>query len=356
MAQPKRMTIREVAAAAGVSAQTVSRVLNDRPDVSPETSQRVREIIRETGYAPNMLARSLTQGRSHVLGVVAYGLDYFGPSQVVMAIERQAAELGYAIMLNLILQPETEDVDHLLDGLAARRVDGILWAIPEVGDNRSWLERVPDLPVPVILVGGMTGQPALPSIAIDNRAIGRLATDHLIEGGAKHVGIITGPSSWWEARQRLAGWRESMAAHGREIEDRLIIEGDWTVASGERAFETILECCPDIDAVFASNDPMALGILHAASCRGLRVPQDLAVVGVDNIAEGSHFLPPLTTVDQPLAQAGALAVQQLDAAIGGGGNLRTAATAVGHEMTLLEPTLIVRQSSRPLEMAGAASE
>ncbi len=346
MARSKRLTIREVAAAAGVSAQTVSRVLNDRPDVSPETSERVREVIRETGYAPNMLARSLTQGRSYVLGVVAYGLDYFGPSQVVMAIERQAAELGYAIMLNLILHPEREDVDHLLDRLAARRVDGIIWAIPEVGDNRNWLERVPDLPVPAILVGGMDGEPSLPSIAIDNESIGRVATDHLLESEPRHVGIITGPSSWWEARQRLAGWRESMNAHSRPIEKQLMVEGDWTVASGEKAFHALLNACPDIDAVFACNDPMALGFMHAAHTRGMRVPEDVAVVGVDNIPEGSHFWPPLTTVDQPLARAGALAVQKVDEAISGASDLRAAAAGLGPEKTLLEPTLIVRASSR----------
>ena len=124
MAQRQRLTIREVAAAAGVSTQTVSRVLNNRVDVAPETLLRVQEVIRETGYAPNMLARGLTQGRSHVLGVVAYGLDYFGPSRIVTAIERQAAEMGYAISLTLILEPETGDVDHVLRDPARARSTG----------------------------------------------------------------------------------------------------------------------------------------------------------------------------------------------------------------------------------------
>jgi len=115
--------------------------------------------------------------------VVAYGLDYFGPSRVLTAIERAAAERGYAIMLNLILEPETNDVDHLFSSLRARQVDGIIWAIPEVGGNRGWLRtHLAELPVPVILVGGMTGRPYLPSIAIDNAAIGCLATEHLLAG------------------------------------------------------------------------------------------------------------------------------------------------------------------------------
>jgi LacI family transcriptional regulator len=345
--QPKRLTIRDIAAAAGVSTQTVSRVLNNRPDVSPQTSERVRQVIARTGYAPNMLARSLTQGRSHVLGVVAYGLHYFGPSQVLMALERQATELGYAIMLNLILQPETSAVEHLLDGFSARQVDGVVWAIPEVGDNRSWLaSRVADLPVPVILVGGMTGQPCLASIAIDNAAIGRMATEHLLAGGARHVGIITGPMSWWEARQRLEGWRNTMRARGCPIEDCLVIEGDWTVEGGEKAFHQMLDACPDIDAVFASNDQMALGVLYAALRRGMRVPDDLSVVGVDNLAEASHFWPPLTTVHQPLGLAGEMAVRAIDTVICRSRTIPRAAE-IAPELTLLEPELIVRESSRP---------
>ncbi len=348
MAQSKRPTIRDVAAAAGVSTQTVSRVLNNRPDVSRETSERVRQVIRETGYAPNMLARSLTQGRSHVLGVVAYGLDYFGPSQVLMAIEREAAQLGYAIMLNLILEPETGAVEHLLDGFSARQVDGVIWAIPEVGGNRAALRScVAGLHLPVILVGGTTGEPCLASFAIDNYAIGRLATEHLIAGGARRVGIITGPMNWSEARQRFDGWRDTMNAHGRPIEDCLIVEGDWMVTSGERAFGEMVEACPDIDAIFASNDQTALGVLHAALCRGMRVPENLSVIGVDNIAEASHFWPPLTTVDQPLGRAGELAVKALDAAITGSGAAGRV-TEMTPESVLLEPALIVRASSRPV--------
>jgi LacI family transcriptional regulator len=346
VAQQKRLTIREVAAAAGVSTQTVSRVLNNRPDVAPETLERVQQVIRETGYAPNMLARGLTQGRSHVLGIVAYGLDYFGPSRVLTAIERQAAEYGYAIMLNLVLEPETADAADLLAGLSARQVDGIIWSIPEMGSNRAWLRtEITELLVPVILVGGMAGQPYLPSIAIDNAAIGCLATDHLLSGGARKIGIITGPPTWWEAEQRLAGWRQTLAAHGREVDETLVVEGDWTVSSGEQAMYRLFEICPDIDAVFASNDQMALGVLHAAHRLGKRVPEELSVVGADNIAEASHFWPPLTTVHQPLGDAGELAVKELDELIARSRQARRVAEGIP-EMTLLEPTLIARESSR----------
>lgn len=355
MAKSKRPTIRDVAAAAGVSTQTVSRVINNRPDVAPETLERVQEVIRETGYAPNMLARGLTQGRSHQLGVVAYGLEYFGPSRMVGAIERTAAEMGYGISLTLILDPETVDADSILTGLRARQVDGIIWAVPEVGDNRSWARSGGiDGNGPVLLVGPMNGRSQFPTVSIDNAAMGRLATQHLLDGGARHIGIVTGPMSWWEARQRLAGWRETIEAGGREAEDCLIVEGDWTVACGEQALYRLLETCPDLDAVFASNDQMALGLMHAAHTVGRQIPEDIAVVGVDNIAESSHFWPPLTTVNQPLADAGVLAVHTIDALIERSRQARRGLEPAP-EQIVVEPELIVRDSSRLVELRSRLS-
>src|SRR3990172_13071761 len=184
MALKRRVTIKEVAEAAGVSTQTVSRVMNDRPDVAQETLQRVQQVIKETGYAPNVLARSLIRGHSHTLGVVAYGLDYFGPSRVLTGIEQQAGDMGYSIFLNLIHQPETNDVDHLLNSLFARQVDGIIWAIPEIGNNRDWAHaKSQDFPVPLVFLSGMGGPTPLPLVGVDNQMIGRLATGHPLAGG-----------------------------------------------------------------------------------------------------------------------------------------------------------------------------
>jgi len=356
MATRRRMTIKEVAQAAGVSTQTVSRVLNNRPDVAFETLERVRQIIADTGYTPNMLARSLTQGRSHIIGVVGYGLDYFGPSRVLTGIEQQAADLGYAISLNLIHDPETRDVDGLLSSLFSRQVDGIIWAIPEVGENRVWSHgKGPELPLPVVLVGGMGGQTSLLSIAIDNAAIGRIATEHLLAGTAHRVGIITGPLSWWEARQRMLGWRGALEAHGLTADEQPVAIGDWSPNSGEQGLYELLDRQPDLDAVFASNDQMALGVLHAAHRLGRRVPEDLAVVGVDNTAEASHFWPSLTTVHQPLRDAGALAVREIDLSIAAAPGSRRAVGTTPSLAVLLEPELIVRESSRSVESVGSKS-
>jgi DNA-binding LacI/PurR family transcriptional regulator len=146
-----------------------------------------------------------------------------------------------------------------------------------------------------------------------------------------------------------------MVAHGRTTEDRLVVEGDWTVASGEAAFNQIIDARPDIDAIYASNDQMALGVLHGALCRGMRVPEDLAVIGTDNTAEGSHYWPPLSTVDQPLGLAGEMAVKAVDGLIAHSRTIRRAADVVP-EMTLLEPELIVRQSTRPVVASPALDQ
>jgi LacI family transcriptional regulator len=341
MAQKRRVTIKEVAEAAGVSTQTVSRVMNNRPDVAPETFRRVQQVIKEIGYAPNALARSLIQGRSRTLGVVAYGLDYFGPSRVLTGIEQQANELGYSIFLNLLHQPETSSVDHLLNSLLARQVDGIIWAVPEIGHNRTWArEKTPDLHIPVMFVSGMGGPTSLPLVGIDNRAIGRLATEHLLAGGVRRIGIITGPLNWWEAQQRQQGWREALEAHDLPAEDRLVAMGDWNAKSGEQGLYQLLAQRPDIDGIFVSNDQMALGVLHAAHRLGRRIPDDLSLVGVDNIPEAAHFWPPLTTVRQRLREAGAQAVQELDQMI------QSQEDDAIPNIALLQPELVVRESSR----------
>ncbi len=344
----RRLTIREVAEAAGVSTQTVSRVINNRPDVAPRTFERVQQVILDTGFSPNLFARGLTQGRSHTLGIIAYGLEYFGPSRVLTGIEQQAAAMGYSISLNLIHEPETTDVEALLNSLFSRQVDGVIWAVPDVGDNRAWTNASgTDRPAPVLMVGGMGSQSLLGSIGIDNAGIGRLATEHLVAGGARRVGIITGPMDWWEARQRQIGWQDSLLDQGLPATDRQMVHGDWSATSGEEGLSRLLEQAPDVDAVFASNDQMALGVMHAAHRLGRRIPEELSVVGVDNIAESSHFWPALTTVDQPLRDAGALAVRELDGAIRRLRSTRRAHDGGTTPRTLLQPQLIVRDSSRP---------
>lgn len=343
-----RITIKDVAEAAGVSTQTVSRVLNNRPDVAPETFQRVESVIKQLGFVPNALVRSLIQGRSYTLGVVASSLEYFGPSRTLTGIEKQANQLGYSVLLSLLHRPEPDDIEQLFNSLLARQVDGIIWAVPEIEENRSWAqEKSLDFPVPMIFVRGMTKPTAVPIVGIDNRAIGYLATEHLLAGGARRIGIITGPLTWWEARERQRGWQEALWAHGREAAESLMVKGDWNAPSGERGLHLLLDQNADLDAVFASNDQMALGVLYAIHQLKRRVPDDLAVVGVDNIPESAHFWPPLTTIRQRLQEAGAQAVLELDQIIQATKRPSTQADSTIPNVTLLEPELIIRESSRP---------
>lgn len=338
----KRVTIEQVARRAGISRQTVSRVVNNHPSVAPHTRLRVQKVIARLGYQPNVLARSLVRQRSYTLGVVATGLEYYGPSGTLVGIEHRASELGYSILLYLLHRPQVDDVAQVLNSLLARQVDGIVWAVPEIGPNRTWLQKkTPELPVPIVFLS-MHPSDGLPVVAVDNRAGGRLATGHLLAQGCRHVGLITGPLDWWEARERKLGWEEALREAGLNAEERRSFEGDWTASSGERGFSQLLDQFPEMDALFACNDQMALGALQASHRRGLRVPADLRIVGFDDIPESAFFWPPLTTVRQELRELGGMGVEQVSRMIAAS---RGEASPDLPEMIWLAPRLIVRGSS-----------
>jgi LacI family transcriptional regulator len=338
----KRVTIKEVAQAAGISTQTVSRVLNDRPDVSSETRERVQAIISELGYSPNVLARSLIQGRTNTIGVVGYGLSYYGPARVLTGIERRANELGYSLLLSLLREPETNDGIEVFQNLLSRQVDGIIWAVPEIGSNRDWVvEQTQRLNIPVVFIN-MEPVAGLSVAAVDNRQGGWLATNHLLEQGYRRIGIITGPSCWWESQQREQGWRQAMEAAGQTNLDDLKTAGDWYPSGGAGGMKELLHRSPDMEAVFACNDPMAAGALQAARRLGRECPQDLAVVGYDDVPEAAYYAPALTTVRQPLAELGSQAVETLTSVLYAGGKQTENQLP---QIVWMQPQLIIRDSS-----------
>lgn len=342
MGVQKRVTIKQVAKEAGVSTQTISRVINNRSDVAPETRQRVQQVIDRLGYRPSNIARSLIQGRSFTLGVIGWGVEYFGPSRNLSGIEQQANELGYTLLLSLVRQPERSDVEQILHELLSRYVDGVVWAVPEVASNRDWIqEEAPRLPVPVVFLN-MHPHPNLSVVTVDNRSGGRMATQHLLEQGRSNVGLITGPLAWWEARQRQLGWQDALKEAGIPIENNLVVEGDWAAESGERGLRRLLKQRPDLDAVFVCNDQMALGALQAARKMGRRVPEDLALVGFDDIPESVHFYPSLSTVRQDMVEVGRCAVRELGRAIEAA---QQGKAAIDPKTILLQPELIIRESS-----------
>jgi len=338
----RRVTIKHVAQEAGVSTQTVSRVINERPDVAPETRQRVLEIIQQKGYQPSELARSLIQRRSYTLGVVTAGLKYLGPSRTLNGITTKAEELGYALLLKELPRFTTNEIQPLIQFLLARHIDGILWAVPEIGDNRAWVEGgLAGIPVPIVFLT-MHACPGIAVVSIDNYLGGTLATQHLLEQGHRHIGHICGPLDWWETRQRKQGWQDAMKKAGLDADDHHWAEGNWSSASGEAAFQQLLQSYPEMDAVFVANDQMALAVLQIASRLRRRVPQDLAVVGFDNIAESAYFWPSLTTVNQDQHELGCQAVQEL---VNGIEAIHEGKETSEPQTLLLSPALIVRESS-----------
>jgi len=341
--QPAYVTLQDVAALAGVSIKTVSRVVNNQGEISEATRQRVQAAIDELGYRPNVLARSLVNRRTDTLAVVAWGIEYFGPSRTMVGIEQQCDELGYSLFLNLLSQPDDHNQERILDTLLARRVDGIIWAVPEVGENRKWLgpgllERIP----PIVFLS-MQAKPGLMITAVNNVSGARQATQHLVDQGRRRIAIITGPKAWWEARERFAGWKVTLEDAGLPVLPARIVESYWSAAGGERAMQQLLKQSPDIDAVFASSDQIALGALGAIHQSGRRIPHDLAVVGFDNAPESAFYWPPLTTVYQKLVNVGHIAVQNLHQVIQA---RRQPRNYIETALTLIEPELIVRASSR----------
>lgn len=336
------VTLRDVAEQAGVSIKTVSRVVNNQDEISASTRRRVQSAIEELGYHPNILARSLVSRRSNALAVVAWGIDYYGPSRTVLGVEQQSHELGYSLFLNLLPKTDDVNVSPVLDALSARRVDGIIWAVPEVGANREWIRspRLKQLPPMVFL--NMEPRPGVSVIAADNRSGAAQATQHLLDQGRRTIGVITGPMTWWEARERYEGWKQTLRQAGLTPSPSLVAEGDWSPSAGEQCMRRLLAQRPDIDAVFASNDQMALGALGVAHLSGLPVPQGLAIVGFDNTPESAYFWPPLTTVHQHLVDVGRTAVVTLhrliEARRQGEDNLKPTTT-------LLTPELVIRASS-----------
>jgi DNA-binding LacI/PurR family transcriptional regulator len=343
MNSPKRVTIKEVARLAGVSVQTVSRVINDRPDVAPDTRQRVQQLIDELGYQPSALARSLIQQRSYTLGVVTAGLKYIGPSRTLNGIISEAESSGYSLLLKELASYKSITAEPLLEALLSYHVDGIIWAVPEIGDNHEWLkELLPDIPVPLAFLT-MPAQPNLLTVSFNNYAGGRLATHHLLEQGYRRIGHITGPLDWWESRQRKDGWRDALLSAGIEPLDKHWAEGNWSSASGEQAFLRLLESYPGMDAVFVGNDQMALAVLQLSCKHGLSIPRDLGVVGFDGLDETPYYWPPLTTIFQNQHNLGCTAVEEILQVI----EMRYSGEPLPPPRAIvLEPELFLRASSQ----------
>ena len=310
MPRQQRVTIREIAQMTGVSMQTVSRVINKRPDVSPTTRDAVEAAIAAVGFQPSAVARSLVQRRSQTLGVIVTGLKLFGVAQTLNGITEASQESGYALLLMELASEDAEGVTPAIDFLVGHRVEGIIiFAAPEIGASVAATLPRSTVPRPPIVLLKSEPSTEFSTISVDNRGGAMTATRHLLALGRTRIGHIGGPPSWREARDRTDGWRAALAE--ARVEPGPIASGNWSSASGAAAFEDLLTKAPELDAVFVANDQMALGLLHVAHERGIAIPEAIAVIGFDGLVEGVEFTPSLTTIGQPLRELGRLAVREL---------------------------------------------
>lgn len=322
--------IRDVARVAGVSYQTVSRVLNDSPNIRPETLQRVRDAIDELGYRPNQAARALVTSRSRTIGVLAAQTVHYGPATSIQAIETAAREAGYRLSITNIASSEYASIKSGLDYLMSQAVEALIVIAPQV----RVFEAINDLQVAVPFVTlEATGQNAGHSLWVDQVQGARMATRHLIELGHTEIMHISGPQDWIEAEARMQGFLRELG--DADLRTRAPILGDWTASFGYYAGLELLRY-RDFTAVFAGNDQMALGFMHACREFGLSVPGDISIVGFDDVPEAAHFAPPLTTVRQNFVEIGRRAIALLL------GELR-GETELSHEP--VQPELVIREST-----------
>jgi DNA-binding LacI/PurR family transcriptional regulator len=323
----------DVARLAGVSHQTVSRVLNNHPNVRAETARRVRAAITELGYRPNRAARALVTGRSQVLGVIALNTTLYGPASLLTAFEQAAASAGFAVSVGSVASLDRQSISAVAERHLDQRVAGIVVIAPVASAADAVAGLTAD--VPLVTVDGDPARPAA-NVTVDQAAGARAATRHLLDAGHRTVWHVSGPADWFDSAGRVTGWSETLRAAGAEVPP--VLPADWSAAAGYRVGQTIARI-PEVTAVFAANDHLALGILRALHERALRVPDDISVVGFDDVPEAGYFIPPLTTVRPDFHAVAERVLTVLLTQIEAG--------TPSAEQHVLAPTLVERRSVGP---------
>lgn len=338
--QRSKITIKDVARACGVSNQTVSRVINERADVSRATREKVLAAIEQMGFQPSAFARGMRQ-QSTTLGIILAGLEYKGVSICLQGITQEAERHGLNLILKELPSFNSLEMNPLIQSLIAHQVMGIIYAAPEVGGNWAKVQaKLPPFCPPMIFLKGSPFSAPI-TISINNYQGAFQITQHMIKKGYRHIAHISGPLDWFEAQERKRGWAQALADAGMTAQDNHWAEGTWVSDSGLRAFEQIYSRYPEMDVVFAANDQMALAVLNAAWAHGILVPEELGVAGFDNISESAYFIPPLTTVRQDLIKLGAMAVQKVLKLRDPKSN-----TSENNDHTTIPTELIIRQSTQ----------
>lgn len=326
----KPAVMADVARLAGVSHQTVSRVINGSANLRPETRLRVLDAITRLNYRPNTAARALVSGHTGMIGVVGISQEHFGPSMTKKTVESSAQSAGLVALSITVPVATQELIEAAVEHLLRQRVEGII----AVAGHDSALDaaRQSAHPLPVVVVeADLSAGPW--SVGVDQFAGARIATEHLLGLGHTEIVHVSGPLGWTEARARVDGWRAAM--HAANIRPAAPIRGDWSLESGYQAGLEIAR--NDLaTAVFAANDLMAIGLLRALHENGRVVPDDISVVGFDDTPEAAYLIPPLSTIRQDFAAVGRMAVTLLQSAMAGDAPWAP---------SLIMPNLIVRQSA-----------
>jgi DNA-binding LacI/PurR family transcriptional regulator len=295
----------DVGRLAGVSHQTVSRVINGSRHVSAATRERVLAAMRELGYRPNSIARALVTGRSRTLGVVSFDTTLYGPASTLFGIERAAHQAGYFIIIASLRALDRASVGEAVDRLRLQGVEGIMVIVSEQTAADALLEVEIDVPLVAVEAGPERG---IPVVAVDQRLGATMATRHLLDLGHETVHHITGPPGSLESQQRAEGWRATLRASGATVPAPL--NGDWSARTGYHLGSRLARD-RDVSAVFVANDQMALGLLRAMHEAGRGIPDEISVVGFDDIPEAPYFTPPLTTVRQDFGEVGRRSLRAL---------------------------------------------
>lgn len=325
-------SINDVAKAAGVSAQTVSRVANGKDVVRPATRDRVVAAMQQLGYRPNGAARALKAGRYRNIGVIMFTLSSYGNMRTLESIAAEATIAGYALTLIPLDAATQASVSGAFARLSEQAVDGIIIVIEAHLLHEADIELPTGMPVVVVDAGARATRPVVDN---DQAQGARLATEHLLDLGHATVWHIAGPEESYAAERRRRSWEETLRAHGARVPD--VLRGDWSADSGYRAGLRLAED-PGVTAVFAGNDQMAIGAMRAFHERGRRVPDEISIVGFDDMPESANFWPPLTTVHQHFEEVGARALSAL---------LRAVEGEDPGESSLVSTELVVRESTAP---------
>ncbi|MFI7632922.1 LacI family DNA-binding transcriptional regulator [Nonomuraea sp. NPDC049400] len=322
----------DVAVLAGVSAMTVSRVLNAPDRVRAETRARVLAAVRELDYRPNQAARQLVTGRSGVLGVVSIDTTLYGPASTLYCIEQAARNAGFNVSIASLPSLNRRSMEEGVERLRAQAVDGVIIVAPHESAADGLRHLPPEMPVVAVDAGDDI---PVPVAKVDQRAGAVRATRHLLSLGHRTVWHVAGPADWLDANGRIEGWRDVLESADRPVPE--VLRGDWSSRSGYQLGQRLAQDS-QVTAVFVANDQMALGVLRALREAGRRVPEDVSVVGFDDIPESAYFWPPLTTVRQDFSEVGRHAFHLL---------IDRMAGTEPDRRRLVEPELVVRESTAP---------